>query len=72
MKKNLFGTLIRWIKSLFKKNVPLVEVIEESKPDYVPVNVISVKEGKYKHRGRLVWDSKRKGTYIRAIHGELK
>ena len=22
--------------------------------------------------GRLVWDSSRKGTYVRAIHGELK
>jgi hypothetical protein len=26
----------------------------------------------YKYRGRVVWDSLRKGTYVRAIHGELK
>lgn len=25
-----------------------------------------------KHRGKLVWDSNRKGTYVRAKHGELK
>ena len=24
-----------------------------------------------KRFGRLVWDSSRKGTYVRAIHGEL-
>ena len=24
-----------------------------------------------KHRGRVVWNSAVKGTYIRAIHGEL-
>lgn len=25
-----------------------------------------------KHRGRIAWDSSKKGTYVRAIHGELK
>jgi hypothetical protein len=25
-----------------------------------------------KRHGRLVWDSSRKGTYVRALHGELK
>jgi hypothetical protein len=25
-----------------------------------------------KRHGRLVWDSSKKGTYVRAIHGELK
>ena len=25
-----------------------------------------------KKHGRLVWDSANKGTYVRAIHGELK
>ena len=25
-----------------------------------------------KRQGRLVWDSAKKGTYVRAIHGELK
>lgn len=25
-----------------------------------------------KRHGRLVWDSANKGTYVRAIHGELK
>jgi len=25
-----------------------------------------------KRFGRLVWDSLRKGTYVRAIHGKLK
>jgi hypothetical protein len=27
---------------------------------------------KYKYRGRIVWDSQRLGTYVRAKHGELK
>ena len=25
-----------------------------------------------KRHGRLVWDSQKKGTYVRALHGELK
>ena len=25
-----------------------------------------------KRHGRLVWDSSKKGTYVRALHGELK
>ena len=48
-------------------------------PEKSPRTIFNFKEGKFdyypkhtKRRGRIVWDSMKKGTYIRAIHGELK
>ena len=50
-------------------------------PDKSPKTQINPSTGVYdyypkheheKHRGKIVWDSSRKGTYVRAKHGELK
>ena len=37
----------------------------------MPKNGSGIHQAKKRH-GRLVWDSKKKGTYVRALHGELK
>lgn len=50
-------------------------------PDKSPKTQINPLTGVYdyypkheheKHRGKIVWDSSRKSTYVRAKHGELK
>jgi hypothetical protein len=37
----------------------------------MPTNEIGIHLSK-KRSGRVVWDSASKGTYVRAIHGELE
>ena len=37
----------------------------------MPKNGSGISQSK-KRVGRLVWNSSQKGTYVRAIHGELK
>lgn len=69
--RKLLIRLIDWI--LAKINRHKVEVVEIDKEE-VKEKLQEVKKAteKYNHRkGRLVWNSKLKGTYIRAIHGKL-
>lgn len=66
--------LIRILKWVHKRGRNVEKAIAHNKTLRSPLNVLShkLKPKKYKHRGRIVWKSRIWGTYIRAIHGELK
>jgi hypothetical protein len=69
--KKLLIRLIDWILS--KLNRRQVEFVEINKEE-VKEKLQEVKKSteKYNYRkGRLVWNSRLRGTYIRAIHGKL-
>ena len=71
--------LIDWIAA--KINRMLSKIKRQEEVVNIEIDKESVKEKlqavkkateKYNHRkGRLVWNSKLRGTYIRAIHGKL-
>jgi len=69
--RKLLIKLIDWILS--KINRQKVEVVEIDKEEVKEkIQVVKKVIEKYNHRkGRLVWNSKLKGTYIRVIHGKL-
>ena len=68
------------IKFIFKQLYKQLKLLKMKKNDFagffnpmksMPINGSGINKSK-KRFGRLVWDSSIKGTYVRAIHGELK
>jgi len=63
-----------WLRSLFKSSHKKVaQAIAYNEPVRNAVEIVKKSVKKYDHRiGRLVWNSRLLGTYIRAVHGSLR
>lgn len=68
--------LFQWIRTHFRKaDVAVSKSIMEDEALRNTVQNVKEKLTKFKYnhkRGCLVWNSRKLGTYIRSVHGELK